>query len=437
MSTNSVPIPPRSGSGSVSVSGSVSDSVSVSDSGPDTGPDSDSDSGDVRAWLSDDAAAWTGARPGSWARPFWSVLALLVTVVAAIVTEPAPVCSDVAPCGTDWVGMAQVGLAVGLLYWFARLPELALAAAPVLAVIVAWEELSSDGWVSRAANLAVIAALGLGSAASWARLAARRKQRRLVDRVDAAQGRRLEFAGPVGRGTIPVVAGLLLCAVAVGAIVTGLRAVHGDEQQAARATRTEAEVTGRTDLSLRVRTDDGRRISVDALFPEDYRLGTRVVVLEDEKWRRLVAEPYDALGWQLLGLAGGLPGLSLLTTGLLARRRGTALRRGPVPALRVLERLDEEGRTWVYAADDPAGSTPLLVCACVPVSRDVEERVGADLHEAVMLGAPYDGAELAFVSRAVRAATAAEGTTEGPLLVTRTFTPARVPPTGKGRPQGA
>ncbi|MFE5593769.1 hypothetical protein [Streptomyces sp. NPDC056549] len=82
--------------------------------------------------------------------------------------------------------------------------------------------------------------------------------------------------------------------MAVGAIVLGLRDVDVDELQAARATRTEAEVTGRTDIALRLLAEDRRRISVDALFLEDYRLGSTVVLLEDGTWRRLVAEPHDA-----------------------------------------------------------------------------------------------------------------------------------------------
>ncbi|MFE5715303.1 hypothetical protein ACFQ7J_31375 [Streptomyces sp. NPDC056501] len=59
----------------------------------------------------------------------------------------------------------------------------------------------------------------------------------------------MELAGRLKRGAIPIAAGLVLCAVAVGALVLGSRAVHVDEGQAARATRTEAEVIGRTDLS--------------------------------------------------------------------------------------------------------------------------------------------------------------------------------------------
>ncbi|MFD0367374.1 hypothetical protein [Streptomyces sp. NPDC127114] len=409
----------------------------------------------VPAWLSADAAAWAGARPGWWARPLWSVLALLASVAAAIGLEPMAVCSEAAPCGPDWVGMVQFGLAVGMPYWFARLPELALVAAPVLAVIVAWEELPATGWASRSANLAVIAALGLGWAAARARLAARRRQRDLVRQAGAAavgHGWVKSTGAAPGRGRrglVPIAVGALLCAVAVGAVVLGLRGVGEDERQAARATRTEAVVTGRTDMTLKVRTHDGRRLTVDALFPEDYRLESTVVVLEDGPWRRLAAEPYDAFDRQLAALAAGLPGLSLLTTGLLARRRAAALRRGEVPALRVLKRWDRKGRSWVYAADDTAGRRPLFSCVCLPVSTgagehgkaggvddldDVDEADDVDtadvctvdgrvpfpaagLREAVMVGAPYEGGELAFVMTGGGAEASVVDCTVGPVRV--------------------
>jgi hypothetical protein len=44
-------------------------------------------------------------------------------------------------------------------------------------------------------------------------------------------------------------------------------------------------------------------------------------------------------------VAADLPGTSLLAAGTLARRRDAALHRGPMPALRLLERIGAEGRT--------------------------------------------------------------------------------------------
>ncbi|MFB6989334.1 hypothetical protein [Streptomyces sp. NPDC056304] len=388
------------------------------------------------AWSSTDAAPWARACPASWARPMWSVLALLITVVWAIAVEPVPSCSDAAPCGPDWGGMAEVGLAVGLLYWLARLPELTLIAAPALAAMVAWGELPGAGRMSQVANFAVIGALAFGWAAARDRLAARSRQRRLVERAAGVRHRLPEPASPLVRGRLPLAAGLVLCTVAAGAVLLGLSGIRADERHADRAAHITATVIRRGEETVRVRTDGERRFTVDASYPEDYGVGSTVTVLEDGSWRRLVAEPNDAFGWQLLVLAAGLPGLSFLTAGVLARRRAVALRRAPVPALRVLDRTDYEGRTWVYAADDTAGQTALFTCLCTAMLPDDDELVDriedeaedeeeypvdTRLHEAVLLGAPYEGGELVLV------------TTDraGDPIVIRTAGPVRLPRTGK------
>ncbi|WP_183154904.1 hypothetical protein [Streptomyces shenzhenensis] len=330
--------------------------------------------------------------------------------------------------------MTEVGLAVGLLYWLARLPELTLIAAPALAAMVAWGEVPGADRMSQVANFAVIGAVAFGWAAARERLAARSRQRRLVERTAGVRHRLPEPAGPLVRGRFPLAAGLVLCAVAAGAVLLGLSGIRADERHADRATHITATVIHRGEETVRVRTDDERRITVDASYPEDYGVGSTVTVLEDGSWRRLAAEPYDAFGWQLLILAAGLPGLSFLTVGVLARRRAVALRRAPVPALRVLDRTDYEGRTWIYAADDTAGQTALFTCLCTAMLPDEDELVGriqekaedefrvdTRLHEAVLLGAPYEGGELVLV------------TTDraGDPIVIRTAGPVRLPRTGK------
>lgn len=392
------------------------------------------------AWLTADAERWARLRPASWARPKWSVLALVVTVVWAIVVEPEAPCSAAAPCGPDWGGMVQMGLALGLVYWFARLPELALVAAPVLAVIVAWVELPGVGWVSRIANLAVIAALAFGWAAAWSRLAVRRGQRQTAERSAGMRHRLPEPVGPLVRGTIPIVGAVLLCAVAAAFVALGLRGIRADEDRAAHAVRTTGRVVGQGEETVRVRTADEHSVVVSSAYPEDYRIGSTVTVLEDGSWRRLAAEPYDAFGWQLLTLAVVLPGLSLLTVGSLARGRAAALRRPPVSVLRVLERAVSDVGTLVYAADDTAGLMPLLECHCVPVfsQGEMPDAVGEEadeafddefpdfdeqLREAVMFGAPYEGGELVLVTTDV----------EGKPLVIRTASPVRLPRSGNGR----
>ncbi|MEU9456705.1 hypothetical protein [Streptomyces sp. NPDC048277] len=336
--------------------------------------------------------------------------------------------------------MVQMGLALGLLYWFAKVPELALVTAPLLAIIVARVELPGADRVSQAANLAVLAALVFGWAAARARLAVRRRQRQLAERTAGTRHRLPECVGPPVRGRIPIAAALVLFAVAAGAVALGLHGIHADEHHAARAVHTTGRVVHQGEDSVRIRTDEARNITVGADYPEDYGIGSTVSVLEDGSWRRLAVERYDAIGWQLLTLAVALPGLSLLAAGVLARRRAGALRRAPVPVLRVLERFDRDGRTVVYAADDDSGRTPLLDCYCESTLPDRDESTGADdavyddeayddegipvdrqLREAVMFGAPYEGGELVFVTTGMDA---------NPLVI-RTVSAVHLPGTDK------
>ncbi|MFI8421962.1 hypothetical protein [Streptomyces sp. NPDC085479] len=389
----------------------------------------------VPPWRRIGTAAWSAARPGRWARPLWSVLALLVSVVAAFATEPVPVCGDANPCGPDWIDPVQTGLAIGVLCWNARLPELTLVAAPPLAFLVAAEQFPAPGTASAAANAAVLAALGLCWAAACDRLAARRRQRRAFERASGAVLRTLGPTGLPVRGKSRLIGGTVLCAVAVTAALLGLRGVHADEDRAARATRIEAEVTSHTEESVRLRAHDGRRLVVDSLFPEDHRLGSTVTVLEDGSWRRLAAEPYDAFGWQLLALVTAVPGISLVVAGARALHRSSARRRGGLAALRVRVVVDGEGMAWVQSPDEAGVSEPLPLFVVDTVSwtvldgedegglkgedegglkgegeeegeggedgiadgDDVEPLAFGSLREAVLIGAPYEGAETVLV----------------------------------------
>lgn len=366
----------------------------------------------------------------------------MVTVIAAMVLEPERPCTLADPCGPDWLGMIQMGLAVVQLLWYVRLPELALVSGPVLAAVVAMEEFPLSA-ASDAANTAVIVALAFGWAASWQRLALRGRQRRLAELATAGARHPLpEDIGPLRRGCVPVAAGLVLCAVAGLAVGLGLRGVHEDEQRAAKAESVSAVVIGHGEDTLRVRASDGTKRTVDAASPEDYDTDSAVTVLSDGDWSRLAAEPYDAFGWQLLTLAAGLPGLTFLATGVLARRRAAALRRGPTPVLRVLQRVDHNVDTWLYAADDTAGRTPLLRCLAYP---DLDDRAGAGgppfdkyedgdevededeyedeptldtrLREAVLYGPPCDAGELVIVTAGP----------DGERVVLVTTGPARLP----------
>ncbi len=127
-------------------------------------------------------------------------------------------------------------------------------------------------------------------------------------------------------------------------------------------------------------------------------------------------------GWCLAGL-----GLTVLFSGVLARRRAAALRTEPVPVLRVLLREGRDGDMEVYAADDTVGGRALFTVATEDDSgvdggadeeneedeeddegdeelldRLVEDRVGP-LREAVLYGVPWDGAEVVVLAAAEKA----------------------------------
>lgn len=136
-----------------------------------------------------------------------------------------------------------------------------------------------------------------------------------------------------------------------------------------------------------------------------------------------------AAGWCLSGL-----GLTVLLSAALARRRAVGLRRAPVPVLRVLVRENHEVETEVFAADDVGALRPLFTVSTTEldggtadgddddeadaaadtadtaddedvrelISRIDDERAGP-LREAVLYGAPYDGAEVVFLAAADKA----------------------------------
>ncbi|MET7479707.1 hypothetical protein ABZT17_35820 [Streptomyces sp. NPDC005648] len=127
-----------------------------------------------------------------------------------------------------------------------------------------------------------------------------------------------------------------------------------------------------------------------------------------------------ALGFGLAGF-----GLTMLLSGHLGRRRAAELRRGPAPVLRVLVREGGGLDTEVFAADDVGALRPLFTVSLTGVEdgadgdegeddgeEDDEELLGrvgeggddpGPLREAVLYGAPYDGAEVLLVSAAERA----------------------------------
>lgn len=140
-------------------------------------------------------------------------------------------------------------------------------------------------------------------------------------------------------------------------------------------------------------------------------------------------ETASAVGWFVAGL-----GVTVLLSAALGRWRAAALRRQPVPVLRVLMRENADVDAEVYGADDLAAVRPLFTVATSELDDEGEdeEREGRDdrdddrddhrdegddeefqelldrldagrpgpLREAVLYGLPYDGAEVLLVSAA-------------------------------------
>ncbi|MFC8346317.1 hypothetical protein [Streptomyces sp. NPDC057280] len=121
-------------------------------------------------------------------------------------------------------------------------------------------------------------------------------------------------------------------------------------------------------------------------------------------------------------------GLTVLVSAALGRHRAAALRREPVPVLRVLVRENADVDTEVFAADDVGALRPLFVVSTMELDDDDEEDEGEEdedegeegeepdeeelralldrldddapgpLREAVLYGVPYDGAEVVLLA---------------------------------------
>lgn len=382
-------------------------------------------------WRTPDALRWLAAVPARWAQPLWAVLALVVSVVWELEAGPVPACTSADPCGTDWPGLGVAVVMVLTPYWVWRQPRLALGGLAFVLVALLVEE--GFAVFGRPSALAFVLAVAFTTAGIAHRLAAAAQQRSLA----------LEAAGPVAqplpaaartfrRGRLSLVLGGLLLAAAGFGFWQAQQVVDAYEERAADATELSGRVTavdrGDEDADVVTVTADGRTHRFETAFPEDFPVGTRVDIVVDGDWKALVAEPYDVFGWELLVLGGSVTGLAFLVNGAVGRVRSQRLRRGPLPVLHVLVREDhDDGRTWVFAADDPAGLRPILhfhslyaddaaeeeaadghevgddSAAAVELGRLTEILRGEDpappLREAVLYGVPYAGAEVAFVAR--------------------------------------
>ncbi|MER6406493.1 hypothetical protein ABT269_23860 [Streptomyces viridosporus] len=392
-------------------------------------------------WRTPDAQRWLTAVPARWAHPLWALLVLVASLVWDVVAVPAAPCTSTDPCGTDWLGLGIAVVLVLTLYWVWRQPRFALAGLAAGLVGFAVEGGFAAALGEPSALLFLVAA-ALTAAGLVHRLAVAGRQRSLA----------LEAAGPVAhplpaaartfrRGRLSFVLAALLLAVAGFGCWQAQQVADAYEERAAGATHLSGRVTALeqdddgVDI-LKVEAD-GRTHRFETAFPEDFPVDSRVDIVVDGDWAALVAEPYDAFGWELLVLGGSVAGLASLVNGVDGLTRAKRLRRGPLPVLRVLVREGhDDGRTWVFAADDPEGLRPILHFhslyafddedeedddgdeedededgsdagddseAVVELGRIAEILRGEDpappLREAVLYGVPYAGAEVAFVSR--------------------------------------
>ncbi|MFD5556984.1 hypothetical protein ACFWIA_24490 [Streptomyces sp. NPDC127068] len=398
----------------------------------------------ARSWRTADTARWSAAVPARWSHPLWAVAALVAGIVWSIAAAPDEACTADQPCGTSWTSMTLAVLGLLTLYWIWRQPRLAVPGL-LLTVAGAVADSGFTALLEGPEDLFLLAASAFAVAGLAHRLAAARRQRTHAE--EAAGDLRHPLppeAGDFRRGRFSFVLASVLLAVAVFAFWSAEQVATAYEDRAARATEVTAEVTGADaadgDVSaLRVTLPDGKTRTLDTIFPEDYPVGSTVVLVVDGDWIRLVAEPYDVFGWELLLLGTAVPGLAFLANGMVGHRRQRRLDTTPLPVLRVLVREgDEDGRTWVYAADDLTAAQPVLSFNSLFTSdsedepdehetsdgehrqlTEAEEAAAQQeweeqkremvaafrgacppsaLREAVLFGAPYAGGEIAFLA---------------------------------------
>ncbi|MGW7633588.1 hypothetical protein ACMAVT_18400 [Streptomyces sp. FW42] len=378
-------------------------------------------------WRTADVLRWLDAVPARWAHPLFALLALAVSVAWEVTTAPVPACTSAEPCGSDWTGLAVAVVLVLSLYWVWRQPRLAIGGLAVTVVALAVE----DGVTvfARPSALAYLLATGFAVSGLVHRLAVAGRQRALALEAAGSAAQPLpDAARTFRRGRMSFVLAALFLTVAGFGVHQALGIADAYEKRAVSASHLSGEVTAvDEDDGLLTVTAEGRTYRTGTAFPEDFPVDSRVDLVVDGDRAVLVAEPYDAFGWELLVLTGSVTGLAFLVNGVAGRLGARRLRRGPLPVLHVVVREGEEdGRTWVFAADDTEGRRPVLWFHSLYADDDGAEEDEDDLgtgdddgdfgldkvaqvlrgdgpapplREAVLYGAPYTGAEVAFVAR--------------------------------------
>ncbi|MCP9957624.1 hypothetical protein [Streptomyces sudanensis] len=330
------------------------------------------------AWRSPDARRWLAAAPAGWARPLWAVLGLVLTAVWGVARAPDAPCTAAEPCGTDWVGLGFAAALPLTLYWVVRQPRLALAG---LAVVLLGHLV--DGGFAAALEdpswSAFVGAVAFAAAGLLHRLAVAARQRALAYGAAGPSLHPVPAAAlAFRRGRLSFALASLLLAAAVFGYWQAQRIADAYERRSAGLVPVTGTVTASDpDGSLIGVSVGGRVHRVETAHPEEHPVGSGIELVVDGDWARSAAEPYDVSGWEVLVLAGLVGGLAFLANGVDGRTRSRRLRRGPLPVLRVLVREDpDNGRTWVYAADDLAAERPVLHFHSLPAFEE-DPRTGA------------------------------------------------------------
>ncbi|MDQ0950057.1 hypothetical protein QFZ24_003980 [Streptomyces phaeochromogenes] len=310
------------------------------------------------AAIPDGCRDWTAGRAGVWSAalpPRWSFLRVRRSIAGAVSTFALCVGAWAAMLGGLWPFVAA-GFAVYVLWVLAR-PELVWAGAPVLLLVLALEAPSLP-WV-------VTAVVAFAVVVTWAAVAVRLRARssqleRALEAAGDTTARTPDADAVLQRGRFLFPLGLTVLGLGV--------------------------LTGAT-AGLWGTADDQRGSWVMAIY--------------------------------LAGLA-----VTALASAWLGRHRALALRRAPAPVLRVLVRDDAQGTTEVYAADDLAAVRPLFTVDLTSYDGEepdddededdedgeaddeelerlldaVDDDTPGPVREAVLYGAPFDGAEVVVVS---------------------------------------
>jgi hypothetical protein len=282
---------------------------------------------DARPLTDDDAEAWLAAGIPRWVTRHLPAALWVVTFVVAVATDNTQ-CTPADPsvCGPDYLfpWFAVIALATPiLLFW---MPLLGCAAGIAYALAELRYDPAALPRVAYAAHglvCLVVAVLLLRS---------RRAQRQVMARRGATTRISAQDINP-GWSLLRIAVAVLLVPVAAVSFWWYHRVSTAESRHVARAETVTAQVVAASsdDSTITIQVDQGlddpRKIVVDVLDTQAYRVGGTTPVLldpQDRSWQRLVAEPYDPTGWEIIGL-GALALMALLVGRDLQRRRAIRL----------------------------------------------------------------------------------------------------------------